>query len=175
MVNLTFAAILGVLGVSLWRSNNWLTVIALIALILYSRWETTNELLVRISQLVFNWDKAKGKVQMKLARDLKSGKKISAVLSEGPMAPPKAMPLQDYLSEDQVFEIVRALPGIREFIARVSKPVAIMNGLRPFEKGGVERPAYLIQVAENMEDHLATFEWILVDAKTGEVLEREND
>lgn len=172
MVYITYVAILGTLGIALSRANSKLSAVALIVLVFYSRWEIIEELLLRITSLALSW---KGKLQLKVARDLKSGKPLPAPLAiTQDILPTKGQEPDvspQYLSEDEVFEIVKNLPEVRDFIGRVAKPISINNGLRPYRKGNQERAAYLIQVAESRPTHLATFRWVYVDATTGEVLE----
>jgi hypothetical protein len=174
VVYITYAAILGTLGIALWRADSKLSAVALVVLVFYSRWEVIEELLLRITNLALSW---KGKFQLKVARDLKSGRQLPAPLA----VPQDAIPVKaelpeaspQYLSEDEVFEIVRNLPDVKDFTASVAKPIYMNNGLRPSRKGSQERAAYLIQVAESRPTHLATFRWVYVDAITGEVLENQ--
>lgn len=180
MVHVTLITIVAVLASAVYRNNSELSIFVLLVLVFYSRWETTSEVILRIAQFAMIWDRSKGKFQMKIARDLKSGRPLPAskintqAFIEAELAEPKALPVASYLTEDQIFEVVRKLPDVASFILRMKKPISLIEGPKPLQVGDQERPAYIVQIAEDRGEHLATYDWIHLDARTGAVLDRMN-
>lgn len=169
MTHATFFAIVAVLASAVYRNNSKLSIFIILVLVFYSRWETTSEVILRITQFAMIWDRNKGKLQLKIARDLKNGRPLPAskintqAFIEAELTEPKALPAANYLAEDQIFELVRKLPDVANFIQHMKKPISLIEGPKPLQIGDQERPAYAVQIAEDRGEHLATYDWIHLD------------
>ena len=68
-----------------------------------------------------------------------------------------------HLTERKAVAKVKALPGVEEYLKRVSHGRVEVNG--------EEENEFHVQVYEIKDDHTATFNWYSVDKITGEVKE----
>lgn len=94
---------------------------------------------------------------------------VTAEIADGGAAP-KALP--GTIGAEEAVKRVAALPDIVEFCK--GKKVAFLHSEpEAYALKGARNLSYQIQVAESLETHLATYDFIYVDAKTGEVIHRE--
>lgn len=109
----------------------------------------------------------------RVPRELKKSVYDAVVTAEIPdrADAPKALP--GIISADEAVKRVAELPDIIQF-SKGKKVAFLPSEPEAYALKGAQNLSYQIQVAESMETHLATYDFIYVDAKTGEVIHREN-
>lgn len=74
-----------------------------------------------------------------------------------------------YVSEDQALEVVCRSGDVARWLTRIKSTPRFMVEERPTK----DSPYYVIRVAEDMGDHLVTFDFFTVDAYSGKITHRE--
>ena len=189
----TFAVITGAAGYAFYDHHPAFGIGCLILLALYSKRGVIEDAIARITQIDF----AHGKAKLKIVRDVRgdlermiTSADVSPVikkeifkllgkikLMEPALPPPQTLnrmaPLASkYITKEKAIDIVHNLPDIQAFEKSSAKVVYIANGPEPNAIPGAEHVTYMIQVAEDTPDHLATFDWVYIDAVTGAVVGR---
>ncbi|MFH1368329.1 MAG: hypothetical protein ABII64_04295 [Elusimicrobiota bacterium] len=80
---------------------------------------------------------------------------------------------KDIISKGDAISTAANLQDVINLKSRVKKLIYMCDGPEPYLNKNVENPVYVVRVAEDMGTHIATYDFITVDAKTGEIVKRE--
>jgi hypothetical protein len=184
----TFAVIAVGSGYAFYDRHPGYGLVGLLLLAIYSRRGVLENAVARISHFTVSH----GKLKFKVERDIRDGlermmtsaevspvmkKEIFKLIAKLPLieqqpAPHSAPKGAKYITADAAIDIVHDHPDVQAFEKAVPRVVYIPNGPQAYAVPGAEHETYLIQVAENLPDHLATFDWFYVDAVTGAIVGR---
>ena len=184
----TFAVIALGSGYAFYDQHPGVGLLGFLLLALYSRRGVLENAVARIAEFTFSH----GKFKLKIVRDVRDGlermmtstdvspimkKEIFKLIAKITMLEHQSPALSSqaglkYITADAAIEIARKQSDVQAFELAVPKVAYIPNGPQAYAVPGAEHETYLIQVAENLPDHLATFDWFYVDAVTGAIVKR---
>lgn len=188
----TFAVIVGATGYAFYDHHPWFGMGCLVLLALYSKRGVIEGAVSGISRVDFSHGKAKLKIVRDVRGDLErmmtsaqisrlmKGEILKVIAKIHSIEPDAKRPVNRmapvmprYITRERAIDIVQRLPEIQAFEKTGAKVIFIANGPEAYAVPGAEHPTYMIQVAQDVREHLATFDWVYVDAVTGEVVSKE--
>lgn len=108
-----------------------------------------------------------------VSKELKKSVYEAAATAEISVGPENPLALTGFIGIDEAVKRVAALPDIVEF-SKGKRIAYLPSEAEAYALKGALNPSYQIQVAEKMDTHYATYDFIYIDAKTGEVVHREH-